>query len=42
MMASLRSAGAAPLEAVAGATGFRPGKSARPQTGVPDSDGSIA
>lgn len=41
-MASLRSAGAAPRGAVAGATGFRPGKSARPQTGVPDNDGRSA
>ena len=42
MMAPLRSAGAAPREAVAGATGFRPGKSARPETGVPNNDGSSA
>jgi hypothetical protein len=41
-MASLRSAGVAPLGAVAGATGFRPGKSARPETGVTDNDGSDA
>jgi hypothetical protein len=41
-MASLRSAGVAPREAVGGATGFRPGKSARPQTGGPTNDGSNA
>jgi hypothetical protein len=41
-MASLPSADAAPLEAVAGATGFPPGKGARPETGVPDNDGSSA
>jgi hypothetical protein len=42
MMASLRSAGTAPREVVAGATGFRPGKSARPETGVPGNDGRSA
>jgi hypothetical protein len=41
-MASLRSAGAAPLEAVAGATGFWTGAFSRPETGVPDNDGSSA
>ena len=40
MMASLRTAGAAPREVIVGAAGFRP--SARPETGVPDNDGSIA
>jgi hypothetical protein len=40
--ASLSSAGTAPQEAVVGATGFRPGRSARPKTGVPDNDGSSA
>jgi len=42
LMTSLRSVGAAPQGAVAGATGSRPGKSAQPRTGVPDNDGSSA
>jgi len=42
MIASLRSAGTAPREAGARATGFRPGKSAGPETGVSDNDGSGA
>jgi hypothetical protein len=42
LMASLRAAGVAPRGAVVGATGFRPGKSARTKTGVPDNDGSNA
>ena len=42
MMASLRSAGAAPRKVVVGDPGFRPGKGARPETDAPDNDGSIA
>jgi len=42
LMTSLRSVGAAPQGAVAGAAGSRPGKSAQPRTGVPDNDGSSA
>jgi hypothetical protein len=41
MMASLRSAGAAPRGAVVGATGFQK-TGARPETGVPDNDGRSA
>jgi hypothetical protein len=42
MNASLRSAGTAPRKAVAGATGSRPEKRTRPETGVPDHEGSSA
>jgi hypothetical protein len=42
MMASLRSAGAAPLGAVAGAAGLRTGALSRPETDVLDNDGRSA